>query len=125
LIAVARSVSWFLAVETFSFLHEFLMFGGHCVDIHGVRILHTGGVLVVSVLSIVLVEPWVSSQGGHKSSPVIVKENGFVAPFFDCFRDPFHRHDAFHQFRFKGFLVEVDEDSMIGVVCRGNSCFSN
>ena len=125
LIAVARSVSWFLAVETFSFLHEFLMFGGHCVDIHGIRILRTRGVLVVSVLSIVLVESRVSSQGGHESSPVVVKEDGFVTPFFDHFRDLFHRHDAFHQFRFKGFLIEVDEDSMIGIVCRGNSCFSN
>jgi len=90
LIAVARLVSWFLAIKTFSFLHEFLMFGGHRVDIHGVRVLRTRGVLVGSVLSIVLVEPRVSSQGGHESPPVIVKENGFVAPFFDRFRDSFH-----------------------------------
>jgi len=125
LIAVARSMSWFLAIETFSFLHEFQMFRGHRVDVHGVRVLRTGRVLVGSVLSIVLVVPQVSSQSGHESSPVVVKENGFVAPFFYCFRDSFHGHDSFDQFRFKGFLIEVDEDSMVRIVCRGNSCFSN
>jgi len=41
LIAVARSVSWFFAVETFSFLHELLVFRGHRVDIHGVQVLRT------------------------------------------------------------------------------------
>jgi len=90
LIAVVRSVPWFFAVETFPFLHEFLVFRGHRVDIHGVRVLRTRGVLVGSILSIVLVESRVSSLGGHESSPVIIKENGFVAPFFDHFRDPFH-----------------------------------
>jgi len=117
LIAVARSVSWFFAVETFSFLHEFLVFRGHRVDIHGVRVPRTRGVLVGSILSIVLVEPRISSQGGHESSPVVIKKNGLVAPLFDCFGDSFHGHDSFNQFRLKGFLVKVDENSMIRIVC--------
>jgi len=117
LIAVARSVSWFFAVETFSFLHEFLVFRGHRVNIHGVRVLRTRGVLVGSILSIVLVEPRILSQGGHESSPIVIKKNGLVAPLFDCFGDSFHGHDSFNQFRFKGFLVEVDENSMIRIVC--------
>jgi len=71
-------------------MHEFLVFRGHHVDIHGVWVLRTRGVLVGSILSIVLVESQVLSQGGHVSSPVVIKENGFVAPFFDRFRDPFH-----------------------------------
>ena len=33
LITVARSVSWFFAVEAFSFLHKLLMFGRHRVDV--------------------------------------------------------------------------------------------
>jgi len=117
LIAVARSVSWFFAVETFSFLHKFLVFWGHCVDVHGVQVFRTRGVLVSSILPIVLVEPWISSQGSHESSPVVIKKNGLLAPFLDCFGDSFHGHDSFDQFRFKGFLVEVDEDSMIRVGC--------
>ena len=95
LIAVARPVSWFLAIETFSFLHEFLMFGGHRVDIHGVWVLRTRGVLVGPILSIILIEPRISSQSGHESSPIVVKKDGLVAPSFDCFGDSFHRHDSF------------------------------
>ena len=117
LITVARSVSWFFAIKTFSFLHEFLVFRGHCIDVHGVRVFSTRGVLVGSILSIVLVEPRISSQSSHELSPVVIKKNGFVAPFFDCFGDSFHGHDSFDQFWFKGFLVEVDEDSMIRIVC--------
>ena len=117
LIAVARSMSWFFAVETFSFFHKFLMFRGHRVDIHGVWIPSTSRVLVGLILSIVLVEPRISSQGSHESSPVVIKKNGFVAPLFDCFRDSFHGHDSFDQFWFQGFLVEVDENSMIRIVC--------
>ena len=105
LIAVARSVSWFFAVEAFSFLHEFLMFRRHCVDVHGIRVSGTRGVLIGSILSVVLVESWISSQGSHESSPIVVKKNGLVAPSFDCFRDSFHRHDSFDQFWFKGFLI--------------------
>ena len=117
LIAVTRSVSWFFAVETFSFFHEFLVFRRHCVDVHGVWVSVARGVLISSLLSVVLVESWISSQCGHKSSPVIVKKDGFVAPSFDRFGDSFHGHDSFDQFRFKGFLVEVDEDSMIRIGC--------
>ena len=115
LITVARLVSLFFAVETLSFLHKFLMFRRHRVDVHGVRIFRTRGVLVISVLSIVLVEPWISSQGSHESSPIVIEKNGLVAPFFDCFGDSFHGHDSFDQFWFKRFLVEVDEDSMIRI----------
>jgi len=117
LIAVARSVSLFFAVETLSFLHKFLVFGGHCVNVHGVWVLSTRRVLVGSILSVVLVEPWISSQGSHESSPIVIKKNGLVAPFFDCFGDSFHGHDSFDQFWFTRFLVEIDEDSMIRICC--------
>ena len=90
LIAIAGSVSWFFAVEAFSFFHKFLVFGRHRVDVHGVRVFRTRGVLVSSVLSIVLVEPRISSQGSHELSPVVIKKNGFVAPSFNCFGDSFH-----------------------------------
>jgi len=93
------------------------MFGRHRVDVHGVRVSGARGVLIGSLLSIILTESRISSQGGHKSSPVIVKKDGFVAPSFDRFRDSFHGHDSFDQFRFKGFLVEIDEDSMIRIGC--------
>ena len=95
LIAVARSVARFFAVEAFSFLHEFLMFGRHRVDVHGVRVSGARGVLISSLLSAILTESRISSQGSHESSPVVVKKNGFVAPSFDCFGDSFHRHDSF------------------------------
>jgi len=88
LIAIARSMSWFFAVETFSFLHKFLVFRRHCVDVHGVWIFRTRGVLVSSVLSIVLVEPRISSQGSHESSPVVVKKNGLLAIIFTGPRSP-------------------------------------
>ena len=105
LIAVARSVSGFFTVKTFSFLHEFLMFGRHRVDVHGIRVSGARGVLIGSVLSVVLVESWISSQGGHESSPVVVEKNGFFAPSLDCFGNSFHGHNSFYQFRFKRFLV--------------------
>ena len=110
-------MSWFFAVETFSFLHKFLVFRGHHVDVHGVWVPGSSGILVGPILSIVLVEPRSSSQSSHESSPVVIKKNGFVAPLFDRFRDSFHGHDSFDQFGFKGFLVEVDEDSMIRIGC--------
>jgi len=117
LVAVARSMPWFFAIETFSFLHKFLVFRGHGVDVHGVQVFRTRGVLVGSILSIVLVEPRSLSQSSHESLPVVIKKNGFVAPLFDCFGDSFHGHDSFDQFRFKRFLIEVDEDSMIRIGC--------
>jgi len=117
LITVARSVSWFFAVETFSFLHEFLVFRGHCVDVHGIRVSGTRGILVGPILSIVLVVPQISSHSSHESSPVVIEKNGFFTPLFDCFGDSFHGHDSFDQFRFKRFLIEVDEDSVIRIGC--------
>jgi len=117
LITVARSVSWFFAVETFSSLHKFLMFRGHCIDVHGVRVSGTRGVLVGPILSIVLVVPQISSHSSHESSPVVIKKNGFVTPLFNRFGDSFHGHDSFDQFGFKGFLVEIDENLMIRIGC--------
>ena len=108
-------MSWLLAIKAFSFLHEFLVFRGHCIDVHGVWVPGTRGILVGPILSIVLVVPRISSHSRHESSPVVIKKNGLLAPFLDCFGDSFHGHDSFDQFRFKGFLVEVDEDSMIRV----------
>ena len=93
------------------------MFRGDCVDVHGVRVSGARGVRVGSILSVVLAESWISSQGSHETLPVVIKKNGFVAPSFDCFGDPFHRHDSFDQLRFQRFLIEVDEDSMIRIGC--------
>jgi len=100
-------MSRLLAVEAFSLLHEFLSFGGHGVNVHGVRVSVSGVVVGVgSVLSRVV--SGVSAHCSHESSPVVVKENGFLVPFVNGFGNTFHGHDSFDQFRFKGFLVEVD-----------------
>ena len=92
------------------------MFGGHGVDIHGVRVTVSGLVLIVLALTKILVVSGSASHCGHELSPVIVEENGLFAPFLDGLGNSFHRHDSFNQFRFKGLLVEVDQDSMIGIL---------
>jgi len=100
-------MSWLLAVEAFSLFHEFLSFRRHGVDVHSVWVSVSGVVIGVgSVLSGVV--SGVSTHCSHESLPVVVEKNGFLVPFVDGFGNTFHGHDLFNQFRFKGFLLEVD-----------------
>jgi len=108
LVTIAGSMSWLLAVEALSLLHEFLSFRGHGVDVHGIQVSTARRVLISSILFIVLVVSQVSPHSSHESSPVVVKKNGFFVPFVNGFGNAFHGHDSFDQFWFKGFLVEVD-----------------
>ena len=73
LIAVSGSVALFLAVKAFAFFEQLLVFGGHGVNVYGIRVSVSGRVLVVSVLFRILVVLGSASHCSHKVSPVIVE----------------------------------------------------
>jgi len=109
LVAVSGLVSWFFTVEAFPIFHELLSFRRHSINVHSVWVSGLGVVIgVSSVLSGVVLR--IVAHCSHKSSPVVVKQNGFLIPLFNGVRDIFHRHDFLNDCRFEWLLVEVDQD---------------